>query len=66
MRVPELAAAAGASFLELFPEAEGDGDLFASDRNVLGEPFATLEDDALDGLPVADRVRDWGQRRDFL
>ena len=61
MRVPALAAAAGASFLELFPEADGTGELFTSDRSLLGEAFAAFPDEELAMLPMADRVSAWAE-----
>ena len=62
MRVPELAAAAGASFLELFPEADGNGELFASDRSARARRSPHSRMRTLAMLPVADRVGAWAER----
>ncbi|WP_254016926.1 HEAT repeat domain-containing protein [Mesorhizobium escarrei] len=61
MRQPALAAAAGAAFRELFPEARKDDTLFSVEPEVLGDAFAQYFDDVLPSLPVANRVKDWAK-----
>ncbi|TGT72064.1 MULTISPECIES: hypothetical protein [unclassified Mesorhizobium] len=56
MREPELVAAAGAAFRDLFEVDFGDTDLFVADPAVLGKGFAHLEDVS---LPAADHVEAW-------
>ncbi|WP_192182792.1 hypothetical protein [Mesorhizobium amorphae] len=65
MGVPTLAPAAGAAFLQLFPEASREEGLFATDLDVLGEAFQ--QDDGLWGeLPVAARIKHWADERGLL
>ncbi|RWP24103.1 MAG: hypothetical protein EOR01_05545 [Mesorhizobium sp.] len=61
MRQPALAAAAGAAFRELFPEARKDDTLFSVEPDVLGDAFAQYFDDVPPSLPVANRVKDWAK-----
>ncbi|WP_054312728.1 HEAT repeat domain-containing protein [Mesorhizobium sp. 1M-11] len=64
MRAPAFAAAAGASFLELFPEAKEFDELFSVEPDLLGEKIAEYFEQDPPYLPVADRVKQWaiGQR----
>ncbi|PBC07835.1 HEAT repeat domain-containing protein [Mesorhizobium sp. WSM3859] len=65
MSVPALAPAAGAAFLQLFPEAAKEEGLFVADLDVLGEAFQ--QDDAPSGeLPVAARIKHWADQRGML
>lgn len=58
MTVPSLAAAAGASFLQLFPEARAVEGLFSADPAVLGPAFEA--DETVWGeLPVARHIQQW-------
>ncbi|TIV74214.1 MAG: hypothetical protein E5V93_16590 [Mesorhizobium sp.] len=66
MRVPTLAAAAGSAFLELYPEAHEDGQLFSVETSLLGQAFADHFDDDPPFLPVADKVKDWAKERKLL
>ncbi|MDX8516647.1 HEAT repeat domain-containing protein [Mesorhizobium dulcispinae] len=66
MRVPTLAAAAGSAFLELYPEAREDGQLFSVETSLLGQAFADHFDDDPPFLPVADKVKDWAKERKLL
>lgn len=66
MRTPAWAQAAGLAFLELFPEARGDGELFSIEASVLGEAFAEHFDDDPPYLPAADRIKDWARARKLL
>jgi uncharacterized protein (TIGR02270 family) len=59
MEVPETAAAAGESFLELFPEAAGVEGLFSDDVAVLGPDFPAAQLTAADVYPIAKKVRGW-------
>jgi uncharacterized protein (TIGR02270 family) len=58
MEEPETAAAAGESFLELFPEAKNQNWLFTDDAHELGIAFSAIEQTHSD-YPVAARVRRW-------
>lgn len=66
MRVPALAAAAGTAFLELYPEARDDGQLFSVEASLLGPAFTDHFDDDPPFLPVADKVKDWAKARNLL
>ncbi|MFE0018414.1 HEAT repeat domain-containing protein [Mesorhizobium sp. NPDC059054] len=66
MRVPALAAPAGAAFLELFTEAREDGRLFSIESSLLGQAFADHFDGDPPFLPVADNVKDWAKERNLL
>ncbi|AZO71123.1 MAG: hypothetical protein E5V92_28040 [Mesorhizobium sp.] len=59
MRNPALAPAAGAAFLELFPEARG-ADLFTSEPSQVGRAFQDHFGDDVAKVPFADKVKDWG------
>ena len=61
MRQPALAAAAGAAFRELFPEARKDDTLFSVETEVLGDAFGAHFEDLPPSLPVANRVKDWAK-----
>ncbi|MDG4888086.1 HEAT repeat domain-containing protein [Mesorhizobium sp. WSM4887] len=61
MRAPSLAASAGAAFLELFPQARSEDQLFSVEPEVLGDAFATHFDDSPPYLPVAERVKEWAK-----
>ncbi|RUV71946.1 MAG: hypothetical protein EOR30_23805 [Mesorhizobium sp.] len=61
MRQPALAAAAGAAFRELFPEARKDDTLFSVETEVLGDAFGVHFEDMPPSLPVANRVKDWAK-----
>ncbi len=66
MRDPSLARAAGVAFLELYPEAREDGQLFSVETALLGKAFADHFDDDPPYLPVADSVKDWAKIRNLL
>lgn len=59
MRTPTLAAAAGASFLELFPEAKEFDELFSVEPELLGEKIVEHFEHDPPYLPIADRVKEW-------
>lgn len=65
MAVPPLAEAAGASFLQLFPEARDVEGLFSADPAVLGPAFEA--DDSVWGeLPVAGHIQQWAIERNLI
>ncbi|RWE65900.1 MAG: hypothetical protein E5W94_03325 [Mesorhizobium sp.] len=66
MRDPALARAAGVAFLELYPEAREDGQLFSVETSLLGKSFADHFDDDPPYLPVADNVKNWAKMRNLL
>ncbi|BCH25440.1 HEAT repeat domain-containing protein [Mesorhizobium sp. L-8-3] len=66
MRNPALAEAAGTAFLELFPQAREDSQLFSVETSLLGQPFADHFDDDPPYLPVADLVKEWAKTRGLL
>ncbi len=66
MRTPALAAAAGVSFIELFPEAKGLDDLFSVEPDLLGEKVVEHFEHDPPYLPVADRVKEWAIGRRLL
>ncbi|MER8823029.1 HEAT repeat domain-containing protein [Mesorhizobium sp. M0991] len=66
MREPQLAIAAGAAFLELFPEAREDGDLFTIDATEAGKPFLACFVDGMAKVPLADKVEAWGRAAGLL
>ncbi|MDX8523715.1 HEAT repeat domain-containing protein [Mesorhizobium sp. MSK_1335] len=65
MRNPALAPAAGAAFLELFPEARG-ADLFTSEPGQVGSAFQDHFGDDVAKVPFADKVKDWGAASQLL
>lgn len=66
MRTPALVAAAGISFLELFPEAKEHDELFSVEPDLLGDKIAEHFDQDPPYLPVADRVKEWAIERRLL
>jgi uncharacterized protein (TIGR02270 family) len=65
MRTPALAPAAGAAFLELFPEARG-ADLFTNEPSQVGRVFEDHFGDNVAKVPFADKVKDWGAASQLL
>ncbi len=61
MAEPDVAAAAGESFLELFPEAAGVEGLFTDDAAVLGPMLRAATENPTAPLPAAARVRQWAE-----
>ncbi|TPL45956.1 hypothetical protein FJ957_19460 [Mesorhizobium sp. B2-4-6] len=59
MKEPNVAVAACAAFLELFPEARAETKMFTVDPTDLGPAFAEFFDDELVGIAVPDRVESW-------
>lgn len=59
MRVPMLATSAAAAFLELFPEAHREDDLFTRDHGVAGQIFAEYFGDESAKIPLADKIEAW-------
>lgn len=59
MRTPALAPAAGAAFLELFPEAR-EADLFTTEPSQAGRAFEDHFGDDVAKVPFADKVKEWG------
>ncbi|BCH33441.1 hypothetical protein MesoLjLc_53710 [Mesorhizobium sp. L-8-10] len=66
MRNPPLAQAAGIAFLELFPEAKENHELFSVEVSLLGQVIGDHFDDDPPYLPVADRIKEWGRERKLL
>ncbi|CDX15269.1 conserved hypothetical protein [Mesorhizobium sp. ORS 3324] len=66
MKNPAVAEAAGASLLELFPEARLEGTLFTNDPGVAGTRFEEYFADRIARVPLADRVLEWGQRHGYV
>ncbi|PLP58053.1 hypothetical protein CYK37_17770 [Mesorhizobium loti] len=62
MRKPSLAAAAGAAFLELFPEAR-EADLFTTEPSQIGQAFGEYFGDEVAKVPFADKVKEWGRAK---
>lgn len=65
MRQPPLAEAAGAAFLELFPESAESGDLFSSDPDAFPEEFDRHFDGNLPMLPLAGSIKEWCKNRNL-
>lgn len=65
MRTPALAPAAGAAFLELFPEARA-ADLFTSEPSQVSTAFEDHFGDNVARVPFADKVKDWGAASQLL
>ncbi|MER8528442.1 MULTISPECIES: HEAT repeat domain-containing protein [unclassified Mesorhizobium] len=65
MRTPALAPAAGAAFLELFPEAR-EADLFTTEPSQAGRAFEDHFGDDVAKVPFADKVKDWGAALELL
>lgn len=63
---PAVATAAGASFLELFPEGRQEGDLFTNDAAVAGTRFEEYLAGRIARVPLADRVLEWGRRHGHI
>ncbi|TIP89026.1 MAG: hypothetical protein E5X63_04540 [Mesorhizobium sp.] len=61
MKEPTLAAAAGSSFLELFPVAREETKLFANDAAQIGPDFAKHFGDNQATLLLADKVETWAK-----
>ncbi|TJW11948.1 MAG: hypothetical protein E5W82_17455 [Mesorhizobium sp.] len=66
MREPIVSAAAGAAFLELFPEARNEGGLFSADPADAGPDFVKHFENGLITLPIADRVSAWARNAGVL
>ena len=60
MRTPALAVAAGAAFLELFPEAR-EANLFTTEPSQVGQAFGEHFGDDVAKVPFADKVKEWGR-----
>ncbi|MBB6408624.1 HEAT repeat domain-containing protein [Mesorhizobium sangaii] len=65
MSNPALAVAAGASLLELFPEARQADDLFTLDPVRAGRTFEEHFGDDSVRLPLADKVKEWALSKGF-
>lgn len=63
---PALAVTAGASFLELFPEARQESDLFTNDLGAAGLRFEEYFGDQAVSVPLAGKVLEWGQRQGHI
>jgi uncharacterized protein (TIGR02270 family) len=63
---PALAVTAGASFLELFPEARQQGDLFTNNPGAAGLHFEEYFGDQAVRVPLAGKVLEWGQRQGHI
>lgn len=61
MRVPMLAPAAARAFLELFPEAHREDDLFTTDHSEAGHIFAEYFGEENATLPLADKIEAWAR-----
>ncbi len=59
MTSPETAIAAGESFLELFPEANGVEGLFSSDPKIIGPRLAEVCEGGNTSCPVAAAIEAW-------
>ncbi|TPL79936.1 hypothetical protein FJ950_27400 [Mesorhizobium sp. B2-3-14] len=66
MGCPALAVAAGASLLELFPEARWVGDLFTNDPDAAGTHFREYFGDRIARVPLKDGVLDWARRQGYV
>lgn len=66
MREPPLAVAAGAAFLELFPGASREDDLFTIDPAEAGPNFATRFEYGEQKIPLADNVAAWARTAGVL
>ncbi|AZN98823.1 hypothetical protein EJ066_17645 [Mesorhizobium sp. M9A.F.Ca.ET.002.03.1.2] len=60
---PALAVTAGASFLELFPEARQESDLFTNDPGEAGPRFEQFFGDRAERVPLAGKILEWGRRQ---
>ncbi|MDX8514035.1 hypothetical protein [Mesorhizobium captivum] len=63
---PAVTVAAGASLLELFPEARLEGDLFTNDPGAAGTRFGEYFADKIARVPLADKVLEWGRRQGYV
>lgn len=63
---PALAVTAGASFLELFPEARQESDLFTNNPGAAGLRFEEYFGDQAVSVPLAGKVLEWGQRQGHI
>lgn len=66
MKNPALAATAGASLLELFPEARQESELFTNDPVAAGPRFEEHFGDQPATIPLAGKVLEWGRRHGHL
>ena len=66
MREPAMAAAAGAAFLELFPDATQEDDLFTIDPAEAGFEFARHFEYGEHKIPLADKVVEWAKAAGFV
>lgn len=63
---PALAITAGASFLELFPEARQESDLFTTDPGEAGARFEQYFGDRAVRVPLAGKILEWGRRQGHI
>ena len=61
-----LSVPSAAAFLELFPEARSNDELFSLEPDVLGPSFAVHVGDQIPLLPVGDRIEAWALKRKLL
>jgi uncharacterized protein (TIGR02270 family) len=66
MREPAMATAAGAAFLELFPDATQEDDLFTIDPAEAGLEFVHHFEYGEQKIPLADRVMEWAKATGFV
>lgn len=66
MREPAMAIAAGAAFLELFPDAAQEDDLFTIDPAEAGLEFVHRFEYGDQRIPLADRVMEWAKAAGFV
>ncbi|MDX8533966.1 HEAT repeat domain-containing protein [Mesorhizobium sp. VK25A] len=66
MREPIVSAAAGAAFVELFPEARNEKGLFSTDPADAGPEFTEYFEARLVNLPIADKVVAWARNTGIL
>ncbi|UVK44048.1 HEAT repeat domain-containing protein [Mesorhizobium sp. AR07] len=63
---PALAVTAGASLLELFPEARQQSDLFTNDPGAAGLRFEEHFGDQAARVPLAGKVLEWARRQGYV
>lgn len=66
MRVPMLATSASAAFLELFPEAHREDDLFTTDLGKAGQLFVDHFGDESVVIPLSDKIEGWARLKGAL